>query len=365
MLVCPETRLSLRECSLTEAIEKLGATQLTGRMVNRAVGVGPTPTVMLRDDHRCAYPVVNGIPVLVVPEQLLAETESARVGSVDIADPRYAESYDEMAHYNEVAQREAELIEASAAANGLSRVLELTPEQRLAFPEPRRAWLDAAYEPVAQWEAFRHLAPLTGKTVLQVGGKGVHAVRFLLSGATQAWVMSPMVEELQHGRALARHMDLGDAYGCVAGLAEEMPFPDETFDAVYSESCVHHMVTDLAAAELRRILRPGGRFAAVEPWRAPFYKWGIKVFGKREKGVSCQPMTRDRAEPFREAFDDATVTHHGALTRYPLLAAAQMGLKLQPHQVFRITRIDDACCSPFRALRDTGSSTTIMGTRQT
>jgi SAM-dependent methyltransferase len=200
--------------------------------------------------------------------------------------------------------------------------------------------------------------------VLQVGGKGTHAARFLLAGAANAWVVSPMLEELRHGAALARHLGLEASYHCVAGIAEEMPFRDGTFDAIYSESCVHHMVTELASTELRRILTEGGRFAAVEPWRGPLYRWGIKVFGKREKGVKCQPMTAARAQPFLDVFDQAEVIHHGAISRYPLLALAQLGWELEPPTVYAITRLDDACATLIPPLRRTGSSTAILGTRR-
>ncbi len=362
-LVCPESGLALRACAIEEAKDEMGTTELIPRGSDGAPSVGPTPIVMLREDRGCAYPIVAGIPVLLVPQQLRGKDDVAAIGGVDISDPRYAESYDEMLHYNAVAQREAAAIHASPAAISLSRVLELSPTQRLSFPEPHRAWVDATYEPVAQWEAFCHLAPLSGKTVLQVGGKGSHAARFLLAGAAEAWLISPMIEELEHGRALAEHIGREDGYRCVAGIAEEMPFADGTFDAIYSESCVHHMVTALAAAECHRILRPGGRFAAVEPWRAPLYQWGIKIFGKREKGVSCRPMTHDRANPFREAFDETSILHHGALTRYPLLAFAQMGLELRPHQVFKIVQFDDKVSSLIRPVRDMGSSTAILCTR--
>ncbi len=342
----------------------MGAPGLISRSVDRVTCVGPTSTVMLRDDLRCAYPVIGDVPVLMVPEQLVAQGRGPMTNGVDVSDPRYAESYEEMAHYNGVASREAALIDASPSAAGLARVVTLTPAQRRNFPEPHWAWLDATYEPASQLDAFRHLAPLTGKTVLQVGGKGSHAVRFLLAGAAEAWVVSPMVEELEHGRALASHVGLENSYRCVAGIAEEMPFRSGTFDAIYSESCVHHMVTNLASRELRRILRPGGRFAAVEPWRAPFYRWGTTTFGKREKGVHCQPMTTERARPFQDAFDEVEVVHHGALTRYPLLALAQLGLQLRLRDVYGISRVDDACSSLIPSLRRTGSSSAILAVRR-
>lgn len=362
-VVCPETRQRLTPVPLAEAVARIGGAGLVPRVSTGSPAFGPTPTVLLRDDDRCAYPVVDGMPVLLIPEQLVAEQAAASVAPVDLADPRYAEAYDEMAHYNEVARQQADRIEVAQGAAGLARVVALGPLGRQAFPRPRRAWVDATYESVAQAEAFDHLAPMTGATVLQLGGKGIHAVRFLLAGAAEAWVLSPMVEELAHGQALARHLGVEEGYRAAAGVAEEMPFPDETFDAIYSDSCVHHMVTELAAGECHRILRPGGRFAATEPWRAPFYDWGIKVFGKREKEVSCRPMTAERAAPFLSAFEEASVLHHGLLTRYPLLALAQLGVELRPSVVYGATRMDDACCSIVPRIRQMGSSTAILARR--
>jgi ubiquinone/menaquinone biosynthesis C-methylase UbiE len=46
------------------------------------------------------------------------------------------------------------------------------------------------------------------------------------------------------------------------GVAEALPFPDGTFDVVLSRLAVHHFPGELKArafAEMRRVLRPGGR----------------------------------------------------------------------------------------------------------
>ncbi len=48
-------------------------------------------------------------------------------------------------------------------------------------------------------------------------------------------------------------------------------------------------MTEMAAAECGRVLSPGGKLAAVEPWRASLYAIGTKLFGKREH-AACQPM---------------------------------------------------------------------------
>lgn len=50
-------------------------------------------------------------------------------------------------------------------------------------------------------------------------------------------------------------------------LAQELPFPDGQFDAVLSTVMLHHLprkVREQAAAEMRRVLKPGGRVLVVD-----------------------------------------------------------------------------------------------------
>ncbi len=45
------------------------------------------------------------------------------------------------------------------------------------------------------------------------------------------------------------------------------------------------MTTEVAMPEIARVLKPGGKFACNDPWRAPLYGIGTKILGKREKST--------------------------------------------------------------------------------
>jgi uncharacterized protein YbaR (Trm112 family)/SAM-dependent methyltransferase len=319
LLVCPETKQPLAFRTKEAAVATMDPPGLLRpqnlaplRTKHRPVGV--TPTVLLREDQRCAYPVVDGIPVLLAPEMLTTSPPRA----FDLRDPRWAESYEEVDFYDEVATREASDIEVSPQCERARRIVDAGggAKSRASYPDPVGVWLDATHECTAQREAYASLAPLAGKRILQLGGKGTHAVKFLLAGAAEAWTISPMIGEARCAMALARAIGVADHLRCVTGIGEELPFADAVFDAVYSGGCVHHMTTENALPEVARILRPGGVFAAVEPWRAPLYAIGTKVLGKRES-VHCRPLTNERVAPLRSSFAKARVVQHGTFTRYP------------------------------------------------
>ena len=72
-LQCPETRQKLDLFSLSEAESEIGGKLLPLRNTtsdtfsNIPEPIGVTQEVLLRKDHLCAYPVIDGIPVLLVP----------------------------------------------------------------------------------------------------------------------------------------------------------------------------------------------------------------------------------------------------------------------------------------------------------
>ena len=360
-LVCPATKIRLHPCSLAEAERMVSnGRPLTTHQAGDRTPVGPTPRVMLREDGACAYPLVDDIPVLLAPEVLVSDKDA---GAVDLSDPRYTEAYGEMAYYNAIADNEARVIVDSETFKALSPILRAHNIKRSRFPEPLHVWLDAVYDCASQEDAYRHIAPLEGKRVLQLGGKGLHAVVFLLAGAQEAWLLTPMLSEAKFALTLARQCNVEDRLRCVVGIAEELPFANNTFSAMYCSASVHHMVTGLAMPEAARVLRDEGKFSAIEPWRAPLYALGVRVFGQREPDVLCTPLTQHRMRPLFDSFKSAKIIHHGALTRYFLITLDQLGIHSSLSTVLRITRIDDALCSAMSPLRSLGSGVALLGVK--
>jgi uncharacterized protein YbaR (Trm112 family) len=380
LIVCPETKQALYRANLAAAERSLSSEPLSPRGSGALRPFGPTPTVLVRQDAECAYPVVDDAPVLLAPEML---TPSSRARDFDLTDPKHAEAYEEMPYYNRVSAewrrgledginrgRHLDGVDPRRASDdpveeGLRlAALAAQPRRKLwsSFPHPPDLWLHLRYESMALLDAYRHLAPLQGKRVLQIGGIGLDAVKFLLGGAHEAWLVSPMVGELGFARTLARACGIEPQLQRVIGAAEELPFRDASFDAVFAGGSVHHTLTNVALPECARVLKPGGVFASVEPWRGPGYVLGTRLLGKREP-VACHPMNKGRVEPLFRSFASARVVHHGALTRYALIALWKLGITLPMSTVHKVTLVDDSLCSILPPLRRTGSSVALLASR--
>ena len=98
-------------------------------------------------------------------------------------------------------------------------------------------------------------------------GNGLHALQHL--GFAR-------VEGVDFSAALLAHYS-GPAK-CVVADCRQLPFPDASRDIVIVQGGLHHLPelpADLerVVSEVRRVLRPGGRFMVVEPWRTPFLRF--------------------------------------------------------------------------------------------
>jgi demethylmenaquinone methyltransferase/2-methoxy-6-polyprenyl-1,4-benzoquinol methylase len=127
-----------------------------------------------------------------------------------------------------------------------------------------RLWKDAMLD----W-----LAPWPGMSLVDVaGGTGDIAFRFLrrVGGRGHVTVVDLTADMLAEGRRRAGATDHGAGIDWVVGDAMALPFPDAQFDA-YTISFGIRNVTRIedALAEAYRVLRPGGRFVALEFSQVP------------------------------------------------------------------------------------------------
>jgi SAM-dependent methyltransferase len=109
------------------------------------------------------------------------------------------------------------------------------------------------------------LGDLRGREVLEMGcGLGMLTTLLARSGArVHAFDLSPGSVEVAQRRAELH--GVGDAVEVRVAAAEDMPYADESFDVVIGKGVLHHLDVALAAPELHRVLRPGGRAAFTEP----------------------------------------------------------------------------------------------------
>jgi SAM-dependent methyltransferase len=112
------------------------------------------------------------------------------------------------------------------------------------------------------------LQPAPDDTALEVGCAQGYWVNLFLRQRVRA-VVGLDIDREDVGRArayAARHPDAGVAPAFVVGSAETLPLPDGAFSLVYCMDVLEHVdAPPRAAAEVQRVLAPGGRLVVTVP----------------------------------------------------------------------------------------------------
>ncbi len=104
-----------------------------------------------------------------------------------------------------------------------------------------------------------------GKVFLDYAcGLGEVAIQAASAGATLSVGLDISDESIGLARAAAVQKGVEANCRFVQGDCEATEFPDSSFDTIICSGMLHHLDLDRAYAELRRILRPGGRILCVE-----------------------------------------------------------------------------------------------------
>ena len=107
-----------------------------------------------------------------------------------------------------------------------------------------------------------------GDAVLDVGcGTGTLAMEVArrLGRAGRVAGIDPGTEQIARARAKAARRNAPIEFQI--GVIEQLPFPDQTFDVVFSTLMMHHLPAPLkrqGLAEIARVLKPGGRLVIAD-----------------------------------------------------------------------------------------------------
>jgi ubiquinone/menaquinone biosynthesis C-methylase UbiE len=156
------------------------------------------------------------------------------------------------------------------------------------------AWL---YDPLIEKLSFgrerrfrektlEHLAVQANDRILDVGcgtGSLTLAISRRLGHYGSVWGIDAAPRMIAIARRKAQVASLPAQFD--PGVAEDLEFPDGTFDLVVNSMFTHHIDTDLkrrAFAEMYRVLRPGGRLVTADVDRpttpaAWLMGWGARV----------------------------------------------------------------------------------------
>ena len=158
--------------------------------------------------------------------------------------------------------------------------LEAAPGSKAYFEEIDRRFLSAARK-FLPWRSvpFDALIPfgeLADQDVLEIGvGQGTHAQ--LIAPRCKSFTGVDLTEHAAD--MTARRLKLFALPGRALRMdAEEMTFPDASFDFIWSWGVVHHSAdTSRVLHEMRRVLRPGGRCIVMVYYRSwwAFYLCGF------------------------------------------------------------------------------------------
>jgi len=161
------------------------------------------------------------------------------------------------------------------------RAVSLGPEGHFTYPVGREGaiglgydpeWLEAIAAPVVErfvgiGNPFRIRQPGPGEHVLDLGcgcGMDVFVAAHLVGPQGRAVGLDLTPEMLAWARAWAREASL-DAVTFEEGTVEALPFKDHSFDMVISNGVLNLVPDkDAAMAEIERVLKAGGTFAAAD-----------------------------------------------------------------------------------------------------
>lgn len=128
-------------------------------------------------------------------------------------------------------------------------------------------------------KVIRFLQPYKPKHILDIAtGTGDLAIACLHTGAEQVTGVDISEGMLDYGRRKIAARGLAEKISLVYGDSEQLPFPDNSFDAVTVAFGIRNFEhPDLGLAEMYRVLKPGAPLAILE-FSQPKNRWFKRLY---------------------------------------------------------------------------------------
>lgn len=145
-------------------------------------------------------------------------------------------------------------------------------------------------------DVLRLCEPRPGFWVDLGAGKGQIAIPLIQETGNSVVMVDPDAEAMVDGLQRARELGLEKRLAAVVGVAESMPFPDQSVDLVVSRGSIFFWEDPAEGLrEVWRVLRPGGRAYIGGGAGSGYPTWATKELIRQRK----EKMKGDEAERWR------------------------------------------------------------------
>ena len=152
------------------------------------------------------------------------------------------------------------------------------------------------------------LGDIHGKRMLVYGCGGDNAALWLAArGATvDAIDISGRAVSIQQGTAKLAGLRLN----ALVMDGNKLEYPDETFDCVFGNAILHHLDLERACAEIKRVLKPGGRAVFRDNLEGNLF---LRIFRRATPHLRTSdehPLTKRDVVLFSQVFDEVDVSYY-------------------------------------------------------